>query len=507
MNEATPATALQLAKKTRLLSDVLAAYMVSKTGRPISAPRTTKAYLRAIQQFSAHLKRPANIDDLTDDAVSRFIENKIADGMATATANYRGRMLSTLWSWSFSQGLTGMLPMFAASKALPIPAYKLRQTHGKRYGCVQLNGVRHHLGRHGSPESLEKYHRLIAEWLESGRSKSFGLPNKYWTVERLADDYVRHCEEYYGIGPNSEVHRVRRVLTSLLALYGSVSAAEFGPRQFKAVRQRLIGEGLSRTNINASMKRIVRMFRWATSDRELPPTIPQALAMVPGLRRGKTTAHETDPIRPVDNATVDATLPHLTSVVADLVRFHRLTGCRPAEACCVRPCDVDRTGDVWVYRPAKHKTQHLGHDRVICIGPQAQDVLRPYLLRDAESFCFSPKESEAKRRADVHAARTTPISCGNRPGTNRKSRYKLVRHFGECYDPRSYHHAIRCACIKAGIEPWAPNRLRHSAATEIRKQFGLEAAQVVLGHSQANVTQIYAERDHELAAMVAKQVG
>ena len=54
----------------------------------------------------------------------------------------------------------------------------------------------------------------------------------------------------------------------------------------------------------------------------------------------------------------------------------------------------------------------------------------------------------------------------------------------------------------AAVEPQI-----ESAATEIRKRFGLEAAQTVLGHSKADVTQIYAERDHALAARVAREVG
>jgi site-specific recombinase XerC len=59
----------------------------------------------------------------------------------------------------------------------------------------------------------------------------------------------------------------------------------------------------------------------------------------------------------------------------------------------------------------------------------------------------------------------------------------------------------------ARIEHWAPNRLRHSAGTEIRKRFGLEAAQVTLGHASADVTQVYAERDAKLAAEVARKIG
>ena len=49
--------------------------------------------------------------------------------------------------------------------------------------------------------------------------------------------------------------------------------------------------------------------------------------------------------------------------------------------------------------------------------------------------------------------------------------------------------------------------LRHSAATEIRARFGLEAAQAVLGHAKADVTQIYAERDLNRAVEVMREVG
>jgi site-specific recombinase XerD len=49
--------------------------------------------------------------------------------------------------------------------------------------------------------------------------------------------------------------------------------------------------------------------------------------------------------------------------------------------------------------------------------------------------------------------------------------------------------------------------LRHSAATEIRSKFGLEVAQILLGHAKADVTQIYAERDLAKAVAVVREVG
>ena len=62
----------------------------------------------------------------------------------------------------------------------------------------------------------------------------------------------------------------------------------------------------------------------------IPVSVYQAIATVPGLKRGRTTAREPAPIGPVDNDTIEATLPlHLPPVVDDMVRLHRLLGCRP----------------------------------------------------------------------------------------------------------------------------------------------------------------------------------
>jgi hypothetical protein len=54
---------------------------------------------------------------------------------------------------------------------------------------------------------------------------------------------------------------------------------------------------------------------------------------------------------------------------------------------------------------------------------------------------------------------------------------------------------------------WHPNQLRHAHGTRVRREYGLEAAQVVLGHARADVTQVYAEADVSQAARVAAEIG
>ena len=172
------------------------------------------------------------------------------------------------------------------------------------------------------------------------------------------------------------------------------------------------------------------------------------------------------------------------------------------------------------YRPESHKTEHHGHTRTIYVGPQAQAVLLPYLLRDTQTHCFSPAESEEERHKEQRNCRRTRAY---NPASGTAGRSSTKRTPRTAYNKDSYQRAIARAIVKAnkertdaaadmGVEPmllphWHANQLRHSKATDVRRQFGLEAAQVVLGHAKADVTQVYAERDAALAMEVMRKIG
>ncbi len=400
-----------------------------------------------------------------------------------------------------------------------IPSYRRHKPSDQ--AVVTLSGQDFYLGKWNTKASRQEYDRLIAEWIASGRCL---LPAKVeLTVIELAAAYKRFAKTYYLPGPHGEkaYDRVRRAMKLLGDAYGPTRVMEFGPLAFKAFRSRLEKPELSRSYVNMVCDIIRRAFKWGVGQELVPASVFHALQAVPGLRKGRSKARESEPVQPIDEATVDATLKHLSPVVADMVRLQRLTGMRPAEVCIVRPCDVDTVGDVWRYVPASHKAEHHDRSRVVFIGPRGQYVLRPYLLRDHQAFCFSPAEVDQKRRREAHEDRKTPLSCGNVPGSNRRRKPKRAP--GTRYTTSSYRRAIHNAADKANeaarqehgdvskdqriVPRWGPHRLRHTAATEIRRRFGLEAAQVALGHAAADVTQIYAERDQTLAAKVMKEVG
>jgi integrase len=400
-----------------------------------------------------------------------------------------------------------------------VPTYCKHKASGQ--AVVTIDGIDHYLGPHGTKGSRIEYDRQITEWMANGRRLAVG-PNSNLSIAELMQRYRQHVREHYVKNgrPTSEQHDIASAMRFVRQLYGETAAILFGPLSLKAVRQKMVEAKWARSTVNRQVQRVQRMFRWAAANELLPVSVHQSLKTIDGLRKGKTTARETNPVEPVSDAVVDATLAAIPKVVGDMVRFQRLTGCRPGEVCLLRPCDVNTGGDVWEYVPAEHKTEHHGRRRIVLIGPKAQNVLRPYLLRDKTAYCFTPAESERKRLAIAHDTRKIPLQYGNRPGTNRKRRPK--RSAGQRYTRDSYRRCIERTVGRINrqrkeqaapegqvelLESWAPNRLRHTVATEIRRRFGLEAAQVVLGHSMADVTQVYAERDLAKAAAVIREVG
>lgn len=81
-----------------------------------------------------------------------------------------------------------------------------------------------------------------------------------------------------------------------------------------------------------------------------------------------------------------------------MIELLRLTGMRPGEVVQMRTADLDMAGAVWSYVPQKHKTQHHGHERVVYLGPKAQEVLRPWLRADREAYLFSPRRPRKSAR-------------------------------------------------------------------------------------------------------------
>lgn len=362
----------------------------------------------------------------------------------------------------------------------------------------------------------------------------------------------------------AELSKIKVVARLLRKLYGSTPAGEFGPKRMRLVRDEMVRGDLeadpprrpwARPYVNAQVRRLRAVFKWAASHEMVPASVHEQLRTMESLKRGRTSAPEPDRIKPVPPEMVEAIGPFTSRQVWALIQLQLFTGARGGELFQLRPKDIERAGvdGVWTYSPAEHKNAHREQTRTIYFGPRAQEVLEPFVEERApDAYMFSPAEAMAEQYARRHARRQIKLSSGNRPGSNRRA--SPAKQPGSHYTAASYGRAIQYACDQAFPPPerlarkrvpargrkhqatrwetdaewrsrlgperweelktwrrehrWHPHQLRHAAGTQIRRAFGLEAAQLVLGHSSALVTDaVYAERDLARVVEVVRVVG
>ena len=209
------------------------------------------------------------------------------------------------------------------------PRYRKHKASG--LAVVTLNGIDHYLGPHGTAVSRREYDRLVGEWLATGRqSPQASTAQNCLAIVELVARYWTWCKSYYVFEgkPTGEPIRIRDALKPLKRLYGHLPIASFGPVALKAIRQQWIDGDLARGHINQRVGRIKRLFKWGVAEELVPASVFQSLQAVEGLRYGHTKARETEPIKPVPDAWVDAVLPFVTPTVKAMIEIQRITGMR-----------------------------------------------------------------------------------------------------------------------------------------------------------------------------------
>lgn len=400
------------------------------------------------------------------------------------------------------------------------PPYRLHKASGQ--ALVLINGRPIYLGVHGTENSKRRYEEILRQVdaeavhlaAKADAERRVQAANDLSVIE-VVEKYLVFASGYYRKNgkPTSEYSNICAALRPVREQCQGMPARLFGPLKLKEFRQQLIDAGIVRKQVNGRIDRIRRMFAWAVSEELLPSHVYEALKTVKGLGKGRSKAKEGAKVRPVEESVVDATLPGLNRQVRAMVQLQRLTGMRSSEVCIMRTGDLDMGGQVWIYTPESHKTEHHDHTRQIYLGPLAIEIIRPWLRVNRDEYLFQPPEAEAERKEAMRATRKTKVQ----PSQKNRSRPNPRKSPRERYDKVTYRQAIargierlNAARAGEGLQPiphWHPHQLRHTAGTRIRKEFGLETVKAVLGHSSVVTSQIYAEVDAGKAAEAMRRIG
>ncbi|MEO0588041.1 MAG: site-specific integrase [Planctomycetota bacterium] len=363
-----------------------------------------------------------------------------------------------------------------------IPSMKLHAATGR--SVVYLDGRSVYLGTHGKPETRRRYDRLLAEWLANDRQ--LPEPDRELTVDELADRYEAH---------HRDPAIVRAALKLPRRLYGPEPLSVLRPLALKALLRQWAGDGLSITTANGYAKQVRQAVRFAVSNEWADADQLEALRSVTLLRPGRGEGKEPRRVKPVAWEQVEAIRPHVASAVWAMVIVQWETGARAGEVVGLTPADLDMSSEVWVVDLDRHKTSYQGHRRRLLLPRAAQEAISPFLTdRRLDAPLWNPREAAAEMKA------RTRTGGGRREGQG-LTPTKTDRRIGTRYRTDTYRQAIERGCDAAGIDKWTPHRLRHSAATRFRREFGVDVAATILGHSSAALTDaVYAERDYAKAA-------
>jgi len=416
-----------------------------------------------------------------------------------------------------------------------VPQLLKHKVRGKVYAYALFDGVRHSYGQFDAEarrlfgEDLESWKANGCRWSEEpdpgGDAAPASIETGPVTVIEVA---VRHLEWLRVENPSPRwwANNGARINLAFLAVadeFADLPAEEFTKTQLGVLRDSLHSltkkDGktarLSRATITERLRYVRNMFDWAVTECVIEGRnvagIDTALREFAKRKKGRPKARR----HPVERWVVDATLPFLSSPLVALVELMWWTPARPSELLGLRPCDVNKVDEsVWLVDLDEHKTAGHQAERIIKLGPKCIAVLRPFMLRPAQTPLFRPCDAVAEVQVRRRAERATPLTQSSQARCDREKATRQRRRVGETYRSDTFRKAIHRAIARANrdralrgldaLPKWNPYDLRHAAITRLAIEHGRDGAQAAADHKESATTDIYCHTAREVGIRVAK---
>jgi integrase len=366
---------------------------------------------------------------------------------------------------------------------------------------VRWRGVHYRLGKTGSPEAAAAYHALLLRLEAAEKAKEAAQHPAPFSGSTVAEAVAAWSAGELPSLPQKEGWLYARALTVLVRVHGTLPSADFGPQQLEDVRDAMASgswlhphekgrQGLSaakggrgtkragpwcRSVCNRQVGRIKTVWRWVERRGMCPRGSWAGLRSLPSLKQGGRSQAKESPRRPdLSHADiVRVALAIKRGCARRMLLVQLWSGCRSGEVRGMLWSEINRTGPVWVWKPAKHKLAHKNIVRQIALGPKAQAVLLQQRRKaPTGDLVFPCRGSGLEHTASV------------------------------------YGHTCARAARKVGIPRFKPYFCRHSCRDRITAALGIEHARAVLGHGQASMTGMYGlAGDLKAASEAARKAG
>ena len=278
------------------------------------------------------------------------------------------------------------------------------------------------------------------------------VPKRVIPLCELVDEFFR----YHKLEHRTE-HCIRRAFERIDEFLPDATTATFGKKELY-LYQNFLTDKYDLDYCNRFVTSIRRVFKWGILLDYVSSFTSYELTLIPPLVEGDKRCRKNAPRTAVPEEHIRAVLPFLSTMYADMLWLQYRLGLRPSEICalCARYIDFHWKIGMWLYAPTKHKTAGKGKEKPSIFDKECQEIVQKYLPDDLTS---DKPLFINRRRNPVH------------PGV-----------FGK---------AIKAAIDKHGLNKFVLYQARHTACTEISKEFGRGHAKAFLGHSSEQMTGHY----------------
>ncbi len=345
--------------------------------------------------------------------------------------------------------------------------------HASGQARCQWKGVDYYLGPFGSEQAAKAYTDLLPQLL-AGKEITRPVTQFVSIASALMIWWKDEGVKYDG---TKEKDQYIKALAVLVKLHAKTKTDRFGVRELEEVRDAMIKKDWCRNVINRQIGRIKTVWRWLERKGHASPGSWEHLRAMPGISMADRRVRNSAKRQSVSWCDFVAVCRVVRSTVRTMLLLQWFTGMRPGEICRLKPSEIDRTGEVWVYRPASHKCAWRGQSREIVLGPVSRKILAPLLAKAKPAdYLFAPSDRCPERRRGH-------------------------------YSMESYAQVVRRAAEKAGVTLTA-YQIRHSAKDRVTRELGLDAARAFLGQRSIGTTNGYGEAaDLETAKRTARKLG
>jgi integrase len=293
---------------------------------------------------------------------------------------------------------------------------------------------------------------------------------KACTLTALVQDYLmaRNNDPLRNPLDRRDENNTKQAFRFLVECYPLTLPSEIDGEALEKYQIFLVLKGYARTQCNRLVKFVKMVFNWAARYKHISEERAFSLRTVrdllpsPAIKENKRR-------KPCPESYIDAILPFLRAVIADMLRLIVLHGMRPNEVCTIKASDIDFVYDGvnWLYMPEKHKTYRRGLERAVVLCKASQAILKPYLRLD------EPDKT---------------VFLNSR---------------GNTFTARSFGRVIKIAIEKHKLPKFVLYQVRHMVGTKTAKRYGLEPTRALLGHTDTRMTRRYVDGDRDAIQQIA----